>query len=321
MPHNIMFSIVREDPSIELAIINKYIGNKPCNILTIASGGCTMFTLLSCTNINNIDAVDINCDQLYLCALKLGIIRFFNNSDDVLNFFEGMYSKNICEEILSRVYTLKYISHNTYNFWMSNINDVSYGINKIGKYEQLFRDLATSDYDFEKIFSHDNLQKNFGSKAVASTTNFVDKFKKIFSDYEKDNIETNYFYYNIVNGITDRNNLPTYLKHIHKISKVSTDKIHFITNDINNYTKEIADKTYNFINLSNVTDWMTEKDIDILFQQIYRILTENGCVVLRRLASNNNIKQIASEYFEIIDDKVYPQDSSYFNDVLCCRKI
>src|SRR5277367_6948639 len=133
MPHNVMFSIVREDPSVELAIINKFIGNQSCNILTIASGGCTLFSLMGCTNVKYIDAIDINSDQLYLCALKLGIIKFFKNATDVLNFFEGVYNKNLCEDILIHLKSLGYISVNTFNFWMDNIDALSFGVNKIGK--------------------------------------------------------------------------------------------------------------------------------------------------------------------------------------------
>lgn len=67
----IAFSQVREDPRIELRVIQELAKRQQSlRVLLVASGGCTALSLLSHPAIAKIEAVDLNPAQLHLVELR-----------------------------------------------------------------------------------------------------------------------------------------------------------------------------------------------------------------------------------------------------------
>jgi len=64
----LQFAVVREDPGVELDVVD---ASDAQRILMIASGGCTLLSLLASSSTLHIDAVDPNPSQLDLCRRKL----------------------------------------------------------------------------------------------------------------------------------------------------------------------------------------------------------------------------------------------------------
>src|SRR5579872_5134227 len=99
-----LFAQVREDPMIELNVINKIINNSNNNeslsVACITSGGCTALSMLS-KYIKVIDCVDINVEQNYLTELKLALCLYFDTKLDVVNFMQGTNNKVEINDLLS----------------------------------------------------------------------------------------------------------------------------------------------------------------------------------------------------------------------------
>ena len=196
----ILFSQVREDPTIELYVINNYLNNKDISGLFIGSGGCTILSVIS-DRIKNIDVVDNNMCQLFLIQLKITIIKYLKNKNKILNFFEGDMNKTEYDNILKDV--SNNLSKNCLEYWLNNKDFIYNGINQSGKFEIIFKELVNNNFDFEKVFSRDYLIGIFGESAVINSLNkeFSDHFKEIMNVYKNNYLpEENYFYYQILNN-------------------------------------------------------------------------------------------------------------------------
>ena len=144
---NILFSQVREDPDIELWYINNFVNNLDNldnldkRYLIIGSGGCTILSLLAHINHDEniiIDVIDQNIEQLYLIKLKISVIKYFNDIDKVLLFFEGNFSEYEYDNIIINLD----LDDKCKTFWKNNMNIIYYGVNRSGVFERLFKVLG-----------------------------------------------------------------------------------------------------------------------------------------------------------------------------------
>ena len=80
----IAFSQVREDPRIELRVIQELAKRQqPLRVLLVASGGCTALSLLSHPAISKIEAVDLNPAQLHLIELRRQALLHLSSDDQL----------------------------------------------------------------------------------------------------------------------------------------------------------------------------------------------------------------------------------------------
>lgn len=308
-----MFSQVREDPSIEINIHNKLLNNKK-RYLIVGSGGCTVLSLLSKIkdDVDIVDVIDFSKEQLYLIQLKISIICYFkNNIDGILDLWEGVLPIDRINYIFNK---LK-LSDECRNYWLDN-NLLYTGINQNGIFEQLFKQLINSDFNFELVFDRNNLKDKFGENSVVNSLNreFYDHFKNVLSLYNND--ETNYFNYQILYNKYNRNHLPVYFNYITNIIK-NIDKINYINDNIFDYVSKSNIK-YDMIHTSNVTDWMNINKSEHFLVNIYDKLNHNGVVITRRLNGDYNLSDLISNKFNIID---IPHDKSeFYNEVVVGQK-
>jgi len=317
--HNILFSQVREDPRIEMIAIKKYLKKSDkLNGLVVCSGGCTLLSILS-NNIDHIDVIDINPEQLYFVELKTQICIYLNDKDKIINFIEGNYEPI---DILNIYFAVRNnMSENARNYWNKHIELLCKGINKIGKFETLFASLVESNFDFDKVFDRKVLVNIFGENAVANSLNrnFNDHFNEVFKIYKtKYTPENNYFYNQIINNkyTTD---LPPYLNNIDNIIK-NHHKMEYIADNILGYLMSSKSETYDFIQTSNISDWMNGKILSNLIKEIYRCLKPNGIVIMRRLNSDILLKDILQNKFEILDIGIIDK-SHFYSEVIVAKVI
>ena len=71
-----------------------------------------------------------------------------------------------------------------------------------------------------------------------------------------------------------------------------------------------------FINLSNVMDWMDQKDIFSLLDLVYKKLNKNGVCVIRKLLSDN----IITTCNFIIKDYTQLDKTNFYTQTLCLVK-
>jgi S-adenosylmethionine:diacylglycerol 3-amino-3-carboxypropyl transferase len=301
---SILFSQVREDPKVELYVDSLILNKK--RYLIVGSGGCTLFSLLSVLNEDNdiiIDVIDQNINQLYLIKLKLAIITYFDGDiNAILDFFEGKFSRMEYDDIFNKFC----FADEENKFWRLNKNLIYSGINQSGTFENIFRDLVNSDYDFEKIFDKKNLIEKFGESAVINSLNreFYDHFRNVIVNkyYKKYKIHENYFFYQIINNKYYRKCLPPYFDNLKKIVK-NRDKINFICGNFFDYIQK-TDNKYNLIHTSNLTDWVDKNELIPFFNKIKNLLFDEGYVISRRLNGDYNLKEtiLFEEGFEILDN-------------------
>lgn len=309
------FAQVREDPNVELFALEA-INKKDLDILCICSGGCTILSLFNNNNIKTIDAIDVNKEQLYLCELKKAICCYYNNITDILKFYQGEYSE---KEYLKILISLN-LKEETKNYWLGNMKSICFGVNRDGKFEELFRNLVKDNFNFDKNFDKNNLIKIFGDEAVVNSKEcFINHFKNIIETHKnKYSEKDNYFYHQILYDKYDENCLPPYFYCIDSLKK-NYYKINYICNNFLNHINSCVPNSYDLVQTSNISDWMNNEILEQMIKQIHLILKTDGIIIMRRLIGNYKLKDILSKYFNLIDG---PQDNSHFySEVVIGKKL
>lgn len=291
-------------------------------ILSITSGGDNSLSLSGLTN-EKLVSIDMNIHQNHLLELKLLSIKELEY-EEVIRFFGVSHCD---ERIKHYNSIKKKLSNRTINFWDSNLHLIKKGIIHIGKFENYFRIFRVFvlrltgnkkyvKYLFkEKSFEeHDNfyqtiwdnfrwkiimnlfLNKKFMRKAGRSKIMFQHHNENKISNHylektdnvlKSKNIFSNSYMYYVLNG-NYLNHYPYYLKkeNFEKIKK-SNCKIEIVTENIIEYLRNTKNNSLNKFNLSDVFEAMSEKDSNIVFQEILRTGKNNSKIIFW----NNLIKR------------------------------
>lgn len=310
-----LFAQVREDPSIEHCVIDKLDTN--LKILCVTSGGCTVLSLLT-DKISHIDAIDINVSQNYLCELKASVCKYLKNISDILNFYQGVNDKNYYDKIINELD----LTIDCKEYWLDNMDSVYFGINRSGKFEELFRYLVATNMDYKKAFDREYLIKIFGEDAVKNSKDkeFYDHFSGVVEIYKNMySPEDNYFYYQILYDSYPINKLPYYLNNLDNLN--NAHKIKYIVGNYVAFIRSVEDNSYDIVQTSNLTDWMNNSELVSFIKELHRIVKPNGYVIMRRLNGDYSIKNIINGYF--ISDNNIPVDKSHFYSevVVGCKHV
>lgn len=139
-------------------------------------------------------------------------------------------------------------------------------------YDNLFCKLKSGD-SFENVFDAETLKKDFGEEAVKNTTkNFATHFHEV---------STNKGVYH--SWIFDRN---LQMK-IDKSLNFNIDALELVNIEHSLFEHKLTPNTYDFIQTSNITDWMEFEQFVIFCDKVKMSLKIGGILVMRRLASNN----------------------------------
>jgi S-adenosylmethionine-diacylglycerol 3-amino-3-carboxypropyl transferase len=300
---NIAFAQVREDPAVELYVLNKL--EKDSDILCITSGGCTVLSLL-CDNVNKIVAIDVNVQQNYLAELKLALCVHYDDQIYYVKFLQGEYD----EEEMQKVFDGLTLSDACRTFWQEHLDVIYAGINRCGKYEEIFRKWAASDFDSKDTFSDENLRAAFGEAAVRHSNEFASHFEHIIQTYKtKYYPARNYFYYQVLRDKYPIIERPVYMKKLDVIAN-NVDKVKFVCANMMEYLSTCNSESFDMIQLSNITDWMDVDGRTELMKQCKRVLIDGGYIVSRRLNGNYSLHKLVETEFVVDDDA--PYDSSEF---------
>lgn len=288
--HEILFSQIREDPAIEQQIINRLDRQSNFKVLMIASGGCTSLSVIS-SKISQLDLVDSNREQLYLTQLKFALCQTEEDSLVALKMLNGG-SNNSWKLVINALPNLeskKYWNHHQY--WLN------YGPNRMGKFEELFRQLRQSNFNFDQQFETKHLIDIFGESAVVYSLQhkFSDHFRRVLIKYKNRYLESsdNYFYNSIVHDDYSTKDLPIYLRpfQYNQIRRMC-DKINYYHDTLLNHLRKSDDNYYDFIQTSNLTDWQSSLENEQLIKELYRCLKPYGVALLRRLNGDIPLHQI-----------------------------
>lgn len=310
----IQFAVVREDPLIEAEVVSQH---KRTNLLMVGSGGCSALSLGALFPDLEITAFDFNLAQIQLAQTKNEYLTATENFNKVFN-----------------------------------IEDASpEGLNQCGNFESLFKGFREFIFDFilkydqmrclfsEKtsrdkiesqlinhrywsvafdLFFHDSLLRMmFGDAAIqhAPHGSYPKYFQRVFEEaLLRQDASQNYFLHHVLLGhyLDDPHCLPPYL-----IKRQKSDHIQYIHGDL----KAIpALGDYDFIQLSNIMDWMDVEQNREIGHLIHEYTTPGTVVLIRQL---NNAQPVL-DYFpnfkvdESLSETLLAQDRSIFYSTVLC---
>jgi S-adenosylmethionine-diacylglycerol 3-amino-3-carboxypropyl transferase len=372
---DLAFSQVREDPIIELSLIKQLAEkqNHPLRILIIASGGCTVLSLLENPNIEVIDAVDSNRSQLHLVELRrqalvnlplneqlllVGACTYQDTQKGIANKLENNLENNtgLTQNVPNvgangrspsryhRGYKVSlrksynrlaiyqkirpYLPADTQSYWDSKQEEIAFGVNGVGRFEVLFRELAAEfanlgvyplhmgaiatshpqwNQIFEKVFERDKLIRFFGEEAVnySMDRSFGKHFADVFaSSLQRFTPENNYFLTQVwadsySNGIEG---MPIYLQPASQgvIRSLGVDRLKLHHGIFTEKMVEMGTKQpYDLIQFSNISDWMPIPNLHGMLANAVEYLRPGGILIGRRLNGDHILADIMAKHLPI----------------------
>ncbi len=312
----LLFANTWEDSDIELSILKEY---SPTKILMVCSGGDTLIDILCSDSIkknSQIDVIDSSQIQISLCIFKVLVIDFLVTSNEIQDYNNILNGKcNNYDLLLYILYSkykdLSYIHHLLFLRRPENIELLKRGILKNGQLELTFSELVKNEMDFQTCFNVQTLNEKFGSSATNLSHNFATKFKDIYNSYKDKysaNTFQNKFYHRMIHGQESKESKDAMCQKFPNINHLKN--IRFIYQDMLPYITSIEKETYDFIQVSNITDWLSNiKNVKYFVKQCNRICQKTGKILWRSLNGNYDLLEICSKYS---DQRQILEDKSYF---------
>jgi S-adenosylmethionine-diacylglycerol 3-amino-3-carboxypropyl transferase len=341
------FSQVREDPFIELTVIKRLLSSRnqtseeTLKILIIASGGCTALSLLTIPQVE-IEAVDLNPAQLHLVELRRQALLYLF-LDEQLQLIGADISTPQTERL--RLYTKlrSHLQEATKAYWDKRQEEIAFGVNRVGRFEQLFRELAVKIADvglnplespsdsvrhpewqsiFENIFESNKLAKTFGEAAVnySMDRSFGEHFADVFAKALQRFPQNNYFLTQVWNDrySTGVEGVPIYLQPQAQtaIRSLDTNRLRLHQGAFAEKMPELAEVgKFDLIQFSNISDWMPLPDLHKMLKTAVACLKPGGAIIGRRLNGDHNLAAIMDEHLPVdreLSDKLQQTDRSFF---------
>ena len=156
---------------------------------------------------------------------------------------------------------------------------------------------------FDKVFSTDNLISQFGESAVINTPDsFVEHFESVYNN------KSNLFYWN---WIWNRD------LNCKNINKELLDNLEYIKKtDIvcGKFEDLLTSNTYDFIQTSNLTDWMDIETFDSFCVKLSNALKPGGILIMRRLLSRNILIEKFPDSIKLHDK------TNFYKETICYVK-
>lgn len=291
---SLKFAHTREDPLVERKVIQslqQIFPEKTLQIALICSGGCTILDLLAYfDNQVTIHAVDMNGAQLDLFVLKRQFL-------------------DTC------LHTLPFSSiRNVYKILTTTLG-------KHSSYELLFSELRDSDFNLEKTFSNSNLIRYFGHNAVkySMRTRFSDHMKKVLSEtksYFNDLIFKGNFSDEFPFFLTDEGLAKLLFQSQIWPTLHNQDIISFLVK----FPEMKETEKLHFLQISNITDWMSKDDRKELITLCFSSLQRGGKLVARRFNGDYSLQRLLKDAGFIVENQTEMDRSAFYSEVLIGMK-
>eukprot|EP01130_Rhizamoeba_saxonica_P002336 TRINITY_DN12160_c0_g1_i1.p1 TRINITY_DN12160_c0_g1~~TRINITY_DN12160_c0_g1_i1.p1 ORF type:complete len:210 (-),score=44.27 TRINITY_DN12160_c0_g1_i1:66-695(-) len=177
------------------------------------------------------------------------------------------------------------------------------------------------DKIFNTVFDRDKLIDLFGEEAVSYSMeksfarHFSEVFKYAIETYDVDN---NYFLHQIFFDHYNRLSLPEYMDQdvYNALQSIPSGKLEIYEGDFWQYDARDIKEKYDFIQTSNISDWMPVPKLHELIQEISEeMLQPGGVLLMRRLNGDHNLEEIVSDYLVSDPDEnelLKHKDRSFF---------
>ncbi len=343
----IAFSQVREDPRIELRVIQELAKRQqnPLRVLLVASGGCTALSLLSNPAIAKIEAVDLNPAQLHLIELRRQALLHLS-LDEQLRLIGADKSASDRDRLSIYASLSQNLPASTKAFWDTRLEQIGFGVNQVGRFEQLFRQLAEKFAQigieplqepsvaiqhprwrdiFEQVFERDRLIDTFGEAAVnySMDRSFGEHFADVFSQALQRFIPNENYFLTQVWGDRYTSDLkgegvPLYLQASaqNDIHRLGTERLQLHQGAFVDCLQQLAQsEKFDLIQFSNISDWMPLSSLHQMLKEIVYCLNSGGAIIGRRLNGDHNLAEIMAEHITIdrsLSQELLASDRSFF---------
>ncbi len=310
--NQVQFAVVREDPSIEFALVKTVHARKA---LLIASGGCVALSLKARFPDLQITLVDPNAAQLNLIEKKIQQLKhpqknfkqIFNiGTPDPIGLNARGNFESLFRGLREFIFDLIWPYSKFYEFFQEPFL----------KNNQYFaRSLFSSKYwpvAFNMFFCDSFLNAIFGKKATQHATkgSYPLYFQKIFEKGLKaKSADKNYFLHHIFLGhyLDRRECLPLYL---------TNSILNFDFQFIHGTLEGVPDiERFDLISISNIMDWMSNTEIKSLSNLLRSKAKRGSALVFRQLNNFSNLNLFYEPEFKFdgpFGKRLLSQDRSLF---------
>lgn len=296
----VQFAVVREDPLVELTVLERW----PCRrALMVASGGCTVLTVAARCPALQITALDPNPAQLALVARKRHALLAGEAVFNVEDTDPGGLSE--CGNFESLFRNLRHFLHEHV------ATDTEIEAVLEGRLEtSLLTEAPYWPVAFRLFFSDAYLVAMFGPDAVqyAEQGSYPDYFRRRFErGLAREDRAENPFLHHLLLGRYRAHALPELLRQ--PPGEVTLTE---------GLLQDQSFAAYDFVDLSNVLDWMGPSDVDALLDRLAE--TAPGTVVLWRQLNNARPLHVRlQEHFTFdadLEARLHARDRSLFYERL-----
>ncbi len=301
------FAVVREDPQIELKIVEEFGFERAA---LIGSGGCTAFCLKALKPAMKITLIEPNRAQIELIKEKISVLKTKNQNLIFERFgiggrnpnslieggnFESLFRSFrlfINEFIASEDEMIGAFQNNSTNFW---------------------REVFTNRYwttAFDLFFSDSLLTAMFTTAAIqhAPANSYPRYFQNVLEKgLTRNDATTNYFLHHIFLGFyfNQPDALPFYLNCLPE----NLDFCFFQDSTQNYHGFDGAQ----LVHFSNIFDWCAETEVEKIARHAAESLGKNSVVVYRQLNNQKNYRPLFGEKFRWLDTfELLEKDRSLF---------
>jgi S-adenosylmethionine-diacylglycerol 3-amino-3-carboxypropyl transferase len=282
--NGIQFSVVREDSTVEIELIKHYKIKRP---ILIASGGCSAFNISSVYPDIDLTLIEPNKLQIELIKKKAKVLRTQKKINIEKKFGIrdiGAAAPNLIE---SGNFETLFRQFRSFIFeFVADKNEIRklllQGTKKNWKilFQHPYWPVA-----FELFFSDSLLRTMFGDLAIqhAPKGSYPLYFRTVIeAGLLRADRANNYFLHHIFLGhyLNKKNALPRYL--VNPPKKMNYQFVNKMALDVPSYT------SFDFVGLSNIFDWSSEKEISKLANKITNELKPGAIILFRQLNSNKN---------------------------------
>ncbi|CAN1211964.1 DUF3419 domain-containing protein [Tumidithrix helvetica PCC 7403] len=342
----IAFSQVREDPRIELRVIQELAKRQQSlRVLLVASGGCTALSLLASPAIAKIEAVDLNPAQLHLVELRRQALCHLS-LDEQLQLICADLSASDRDRLRIYANLRAYLPPIAQAFWDARQDQIAFGVNRLGRFEQLFRELAEKfawngieplkeplaaihhpqwRELFEQVFERSKLVQTFGEAAVnySMDRSFGEHFADVFAQALQRFIPKENYFLTQVWGDRYTTNLagegvPLYLQASAQrdIRAFGTERLQLHQGAFADRLQQLATvEGFDLIQFSNISDWMPLDDLHQMLTDAVACLKPGGAIIGRRLNGDLNLAAFMAEHIAVdraLSRELLESDRSFF---------
>jgi S-adenosylmethionine-diacylglycerol 3-amino-3-carboxypropyl transferase len=334
------FSQVREDSETDLRVVEQLATtlDRPLRVLLVASGGCTALSLLSHSSIQRVDAIDVNPAQLHLVELRRSAITKLSIVEQLE--FIGATPATAMERLEYYRIVRSVLPSDSQIFWDERSEQIAFGVNRVGKFEALFRRLVEQSTAlgldplhqpktaiqhsqwkalFESVFERSQLIEAFGEAAVnySMDRSFGEHFADVFAQaLTRFSPLENYFLTQVWDDryAIGEAGLPCYLQLDRQLQilKLGLDRLHLHLGSFPELMVTLGTtQPYDLIQCSNISDWMPIPELKTLLTNAFQCLTPGGALIGRRLNGDHHLGDLMDTVLKV--DRSFSADLKRFD--------